>query len=536
MLRLCQSVVLAMLCIVLLSQVTAAQDVAVLPDDVLQVVDPRVRFRPIPLPPDDDGYSVLVELQKRKVIEPSIVDERELYDAYVAVLGGERQFPDGEFGERLRKMIDANAEGLKLFDQFAQFRGVRFPDVFNAPVHGLRQFWWLRRLQIAQHQSQRKFDDASRWLVESLHIAEMLQESEGGLNAWLIGLSQEAVTLEMMARLAADPACPIERIESWQRRVLDLRKRKSQPLAQCLRRDYYEVQLPPLAKLRVDATLAQAVAATVGQLRPKDPKFLIDLRFTLREWQVLALLTDHPAPFDRDETIRLSSQRLAELIRVLEFDRTNPGELDDEELDRVGKLWPDSMGLDILSLFPLHLGGPSWDSWEEFWNEIAAAVTASEELAEIPNVFGKYFIVIHNDLSNADALAGAIVRQRTRVEATVSMLAIRRFERRHQRLPTSLAELVDAKLLTDLPRDPIDDQSLRYDPSRRRLWSIGLDGQDDGGVQYFGSGQELFSMLRKLLPKQDARKLPNAPPPRPIPEGSDIVYSLDGKVVFEATK
>ena len=78
------------------------------------------------------------------------------------------------------------------------------------------------------------------------------------------------------------------------------------------------------------------------------------------------------------------------------------------------------------------------------------------------------------------------------------MLAIRRFERRHQRLPKSLQELVDAKLLTELPRDPIDDQSLRYDPSRRLLWSIGLDGQDNGGVQRDGSGGQLFSMLRKL--------------------------------------
>lgn len=519
-------------------RVLSADHPDAMPADVLELVEPRARYRATALASEEDGYSVLVELQKLKVIEPSIVDDRELYDLYMAVISGELPFPDGEQGERLQKLIDDNAGGLKIIDQFARFRGVRFPDVFNAPVHGLRQFLRIRRLQIAQHHSRGKFDDVNRWLMEFLHKAEMLQESEGGLVVWLVGQSLESIALEMMAQQAADPACPAEQLASWQRRILDLRKRSSQSLAQCLRRDYFEVPLSPLAKLPAHATLEQAVAATVGRHRPKERKFLIDLRFTLREWQVLALLTDHPDPFDRDETIRLSSQRLAEVIRVLEFDRSRPSELHDEELELVAKLWPESMGLDAFSVLALHLGGPAWDSWEEFWNEIVSAVEVSEQLAEIPNVFGKYFIAIHSDLANADALASTVVRRRVRVEATVAMLAIRRFERRHQRLPKSLQELVDAKLLTELPRDPIDDQPLRYDPSRRLLWSIGLDGQDNGGVQRFGSGGQLFSMLRKLLPREDAKKLP--PPPeataKPVPAGNDIVYSLDGKVVFEATK
>ncbi len=519
-------------------KVAAAEDQEAVPADVLELVEPRARYRATALAAADDGYGVLVELQRLKVIEPSVVNDRELYDAYLAVIGGEQRFPDGDLGERLQKLIDDNADGLKLIDQFARFRGVRFPDIFTAPVTELRQFSRIRQLQIIHRQGQRSFETTSRWLVDYLHMAEMLQESESGLVAWLAGYSQQMTALELMARLAADPTCPAEQLESWQRRVLDLRKRSSQSLAQCLRRDYFEVQLPPLAKLSADATLDQAVAAVVGQHRPKERKFLLDLRFTLREWQVLALLTEHPAPFDRDETIRLSSQRLAEVIGVLEFDRSRPSELDDEELELVAKLWPESMGLDAFSVLTLHLGGPSWDSWEEFWNEIVTAAEASEQLAEIPNVFGKYFIAIHSDLANADTLAGAVVRRRVRVEATLATLAIRRFERLHQKLPKSLQELVDAKLLTELPRDPIDDQPLRYDSSRRVLWSIGLDGQDNGGVQRFGSGGQLFSMLRKLLPKDDAKKLP--PPPeataKPIRSGNDIVYSLDGQPVFEVTK
>jgi hypothetical protein len=533
-----QFVAIGMLAWACLSGVVFAQEAAAIPEDVWQVVDPRVRYRPVPLPRKEDGFDVLAELAKLKVVEPSITDDRELHDAYFAVLDGERRFPDGELGERLKKLIDDNAEGVKLFDQFAKFRGVRFPDLFNLPVQGLRPFMRVRELQIAQQQAQGKFDRSAAWLNDIQHVATMLQESEGGLLAWLLGVSIEARGLALMARLAADPACPVEQIEAWQRQVLDQRKRSPQSLAQCLRRDFFEVVLSQLAKLPADATLAQAVSATVGQHRPKEPNFWKNLRFTLREWQVLVLLCDHPAPFDRDKTIQLASQRLVEVIRVLELDRSQSGELADDELQRVAKLWPESMGLDVFSVLALHLGGggTSWDSWEEFWNEVLATAEAAEQLAEIPNAFGKYFLAIHSDPSNADSLAVSVVRLRVRVEATVAMLAIRRFERRQQRLPKVLQELVDAKLLTEVPRDPIDDQPLRYDPERRRLWSIGLDGEDHGGVQYFGSGAEFFSMLRKLLPKDDAKKLPPAPVPRPQPGGSDIVYSLDGQTVADVLK
>ncbi|MBC7820820.1 MAG: hypothetical protein IAG10_28375 [Planctomycetaceae bacterium] len=511
-----------------------AEEPVALPEDVLRLVDSQARYRPTPLPADEDGYRVLIELQKLRVVEPSIVNDREFTDVFRAVSAGEKKFPDGELAQRLNKVIDDNVDGLSLVDQFARFRGVRFPDVLKVSVSELRQFLWIRRLQIIQHQSQGKFEDATRWLFDDLHIAEMLEDSEGGLIAWLVGYSLEAGAYELMLRMAADPNCPIEQLESWQRRMLDARKRSLHSLSQCLRRDYFAVQLPPLAKLPPDATLEQAVAETVGRHRPPPERFAVNLRFTLREWQVLALLANHPTPFDRDETIRTSSQQVADVIRVLEFDRSRARDIDDDEIDRVATLWPESMGLDAFSVLQLHFGGPSWESWQAFWNEIVSAVEASEQLAEIPNVFGKYFIATYGDLSKADSLAVSVTRRRTRIEATTTSLAIRRFERLYLRTPKTLQELVDVKLLSELPRDPIDDQPLRYDPSRRILWSIGLDGQDDGGVQRFESSEKLFAMMRKLLPKQDAAKLPKVPNKRAetSPLASDIVYSVDGKDVL----
>ena len=132
---------------------SSAQEAATIPEDVWRVLDPRVRFRPVPLPREDDGFGVLIDLAKQKVVDVSISKDREQYDAYMAVLDGERRFPDGKLGRRMTKLIADNAEGLNLFDQFCKFRGVRFPDLYSPPVQNLRQILWIRELQIAQQQA-----------------------------------------------------------------------------------------------------------------------------------------------------------------------------------------------------------------------------------------------------------------------------------------------------------------------------------------------------------------------------------------------
>lgn len=514
------------------------QNPAALPDDVLQLVDAQAQYRPTPLPPDDNGFQVLVELQKLPVNESSKTEDRELDDAFMAVIQGERAFPNGELGERLLKLVSDNEDSLRLFDRFTRHRGVRFPDITKAPVDQLRPLMRIRRLQIAWLQSQHKHDDATRMLFEHLHVAEMLQDSEGGLVAWLTGYGMQANVLESFGQLAAAPDCPVKQIEAWQLRVSKLRSRTIESLAQSLRREYRDIELPLYSQWPIDVSLKQAVASTVGRLRPKPEKVWENIRFNLRELEVVTLLARHPRPIDRDETIRLSSQRVAELIRVFGRDRSRPVVFDDTEINRAQEDWPAAMSLDVLSLFPLHFGGPHWDSWEDLWNELTSITKAGERLSETPNVFGKYLIALHQDSDKANSLAGAVVRRSTRVEATFAVLAIRRFEKLQQRLPTSLQEVVDAKLLTDLPRDPIDGQPLRYDHARKLVWSIGLDGQDDGGIPRRVSSEKLFSMMRNLFPKNLREKLPKLAESsdEPIQEASDLVYSLDATERFAANQ
>ena len=59
-------------------------------------------------------------------------------------------------------------------------------------------------------------------------------------------------------------------------------------------------------------------------------------------------------------------------------------------------------------------------------------------------------------------------------------IALRQFSLEHDRYPTQLQDLVP-RFLSEVPADPHDRAggAMRWDPSRRVLWSVGVDGADD---------------------------------------------------------
>lgn len=71
----------------------------------------------------------------------------------------------------------------------------------------------------------------------------------------------------------------------------------------------------------------------------------------------------------------------------------------------------------------------------------------------------------------------------TRRQMTLTAIALKRFEIRHDHLPDNLSELVP-EFLAELPRDYMTDQPLRYRlkvDGNFILYSVGNDGRDDGG-------------------------------------------------------
>jgi hypothetical protein len=67
-------------------------------------------------------------------------------------------------------------------------------------------------------------------------------------------------------------------------------------------------------------------------------------------------------------------------------------------------------------------------------------------------------------------------------ESMRTRIALYRYKKRFGHSAPSLNALVGAKLLLALPIDGFADGPMRYDPMRKRLWSVGRDHRDDGGT------------------------------------------------------
>lgn len=78
---------------------------------------------------------------------------------------------------------------------------------------------------------------------------------------------------------------------------------------------------------------------------------------------------------------------------------------------------------------------------------------------------------------------GFFQRSQTYLRCCEAMIAVERFRRQNQRWPQALTELVP-RFLTELPRDPFDDQPLRFLRTNDGviIYSIGPDQKDNGGT------------------------------------------------------
>jgi hypothetical protein len=84
-------------------------------------------------------------------------------------------------------------------------------------------------------------------------------------------------------------------------------------------------------------------------------------------------------------------------------------------------------------------------------------------------------------------------RGKAETDALITTVAILRYKADNGKLPADLQELVSANYLKDLPIDPFGPGSLTYKriDDDFKLYSFGLDFDDDGGVGYrWGYGEE----------------------------------------------
>lgn len=71
----------------------------------------------------------------------------------------------------------------------------------------------------------------------------------------------------------------------------------------------------------------------------------------------------------------------------------------------------------------------------------------------------------------------------TQAQLATTAIALKRYQLRHHKLPNDLSALVP-EFLAEVPRDPMNGQTLHYRPNTNStflLYSVGIDGEDNGG-------------------------------------------------------
>lgn len=121
-------------------------------------------------------------------------------------------------------------------------------------------------------------------------------------------------------------------------------------------------------------------------------------------------------------------------------------------------------------------GAAGKQGWERKWKELQyhwqLARTRNSYGDRLLKVFGNFLPMLLDDSYQAITLRESM---RTRV-------ALWRYQRQFGRPAPSLDALVKSGLLPTLPIDGYAAGNLRYDPVRKRIWSVGDNRKDDGGT------------------------------------------------------
>ncbi len=132
-----------------------------------------------------------------------------------------------------------------------------------------------------------------------------------------------------------------------------------------------------------------------------------------------------------------------------------------------------------LTIWREHIRNPSW---ARAINEFAALEVAKQQALTNSVLPNKYLLTEHLDFDHSRIATTLITTETLRVQ-TITAIALERHRLKHGHYPDTLAKLIP-DYLTKLPQDPMDGRAMRYrlNPDRTfTLWSVGLDGTDNGG-------------------------------------------------------
>ena len=189
--------------------------------------------------------------------------------------------------------------------------------------------------------------------------------------------------------------------------------------------------------------------------------FVPNLQILTDRKELQKQLPGHPDPFDPKDTIRIMWQITKAAISNLNRPWSGQIDLDKEVVKATG-----------------NATGHEYVLFDEKSAKKSARQLA-RKLHNIKNPIGKDYCTIASG-SNSGAI-GAWFKKRADDQGTLLIVALAAYRNVHGTLPDTLDNVVSEGLLKVLPKDPYSDGNFHYDKSRELLWSVGINGKNDGG-------------------------------------------------------
>lgn len=365
----------------------------------------------------------------------------------------------------IRHWLIQNREALELMEQSLKKPAAKWlatrGEEFQPELVALNQLTKARIVSADLLATSGKWEEAANLLEGNLRLAQIAIESEAAMIHYLLGSRIRIITERAMLRLGNHRDTP------------------SQLLGKLLTR------LPQLHAETNDFTRMLRVEFTIYAYPGVDIKWfaeawakpearrLVSLTYPEQFQRPFMVLTDpglvalHPKPFDQQAELNRTISAYRRYFNNALSGWTNRIEPDEAALEKVqtellADIEPliETVAEDDLPLSPKSIA------------------KARKLYLALNDPIGR-ILQYRNDLFSADD--SRVFKNRTEREAARAILAAIIFERQKEQLPASLQELREEKLLAEIPWDYFANASLHYSKTKRLVWSVGEDAEDDKG-------------------------------------------------------
>lgn len=466
-------------------------------ESLLKFVDPRVRFRHVPLEPSKNAWPLCEQAIKVRAEQP----DDEAFAEGLSKLFEERKDVSDEVRKRIVDWVAQNQECDRLADQAIELGHLEFPRASKSvrlalamdEIGILRDMARVKHAACGLKMQSRDIPGALNDAISIVRLGEILNRSEGMVvdllvASAIIGMGSEtALTIAMSRQVSEQQALQI--LEALRQARLT-----QEDFKRALRTELCGWFVPCVANFPARATPSELANHMLAD--DVDPDFKPNEKqlaaYRRLHAQITRLLDGHPRPFDKPATVKLSSDIHVKIFREMDKPWLQRKTGFFEPLQQELAAWPkeiNSMSIAFAGFDEVEAPAQPTDAEIE---------TSRRSLMHVDNVFGKYLFQSMIGIVSTPF----IELHQARLEAARLRIALRVYESRHGKLPATLAGLVDDKLLPEVPRDPFDGKPFRYSAERRVIWSVNQSGKNEG-----------------LIPEQ-------ADPDDPFAESSELTWRI----------